>query len=123
MMPPNFMEPKMKIMHDQHIAVLVKILKESNQYYIIQTNIQYGTPSEIIGEIDVLGIGFNIFDIYEVKGNADNKNMRKAIYQTQLARSHIGQQGSEFIYTPAAGIESLDRVAERLSRVYKKIKR
>lgn len=110
-------------MHEQQVAVLVKILKGSNQYYIIQTNVQYGTHTQIIGEIDVLGIGFNIFDIYEVKGSASNNSMRKAIYQTQLARHYLGQQGSEFIYTPKTGIESLDKVAERLSRGYRKIKR
>ena len=102
--------------HDKLVKKLEQILLSSGQYYIIQANVQYGTSAKTLGEIDVLAIGSDIFDIYEVKGSAEQNSMRKAVDQVRMARRYLGQTGSEFIYTPHYGIETLDQVVHKLQQ-------
>lgn len=105
--------------HDQLVERLAYALRHSGRYYAIQTHVPYGTTTETIGEIDVLAIGYEVMDFYEVKGSEEPNSMRKAVSQVQVARRYLGHNGNEFIYTPQNGIESLDTVVQRLNHRYK----
>ncbi|GEM_PF-4458216 len=100
--------------HDQLVRTLELQLRSSGRYYIVLTEVPYGTATKTIGEIDVLAIGYDLFDIYEVKGSNERNSLRKAADQVRAARRYLGQEGKEFIYTPQNGIESLDIVVQRL---------
>src|SRR3989344_3155963 len=102
--------------HGRLVKRLEHMLLSSGQYYIVQVNVQYGTSTKTLGEIDVLGIGCDLFDIYEVKGSAEQNSMRKAADQVRMARRYLGQIGTEFIYTPQFGIETLDQVVQKLQQ-------
>lgn len=106
----------MVLIHDQYIQDLAAILRSNPQYYIISINVPYGPSNRIIGEIDVLAIGHDFFDLFEVKGSCDPSNMRKAISQLNIARHILGNNGDDFIYTPKRGIQSLEDVTRYLSR-------
>jgi len=100
--------------HDKLVRILEHELRSFGKYYIILTEVPYGISTKTIGEIDVLAIGHDIFDIYEVKGSSEHNSLRRAADQVRAARRYLGQEGNEFIYTPQNGIESLDTVVQRL---------
>ena len=102
--------------HDALVKRLEHMLRYSGKYYTILSNVSYGTVTKTIGEIDLLALGYNVFDIYEVKGSEEQSSLCKAVEQVRTARIYFGHQGNEFIYTPQKGIEPLDAVVERLHR-------
>ena len=102
--------------HDRHADHLFDLI-ESN-YLMILRNVQYKLPDRILGEIDILAIRKDEFDIYEVKCNGSENNLRRAIKQTKLARYYLGQQGREFVYTPKDGIKPVDEIVQQLRRKY-----
>ena len=100
--------------HDDYVKDLVEILR--SEYLIVQQNVQFGYSSIILGEIDVLAINHDTFDLYEVKSSSDIGAMKKAADQLILARSYLGHQGKSFIYTPKNRIQSLGEVLNGLKK-------
>lgn len=109
--------------HDAFVVRLANFLRRSGDYYIVQTHVPFYELTVTKGEIDVLAIGYDVFDLYEVKGNAERNNFQTAVEQLSTARGYFGHQGSEFIYTPQKGIESLDMVVQRLNQKMKNKKK
>ena len=107
--------------HDDNIRDLVDLIKDN--YLAVLTNVEYGMATLVQGEIDVLALDYNRFDIYEVKGSSDFRSMRKAVEQVKISRGYLGQQGSEFIYTPANGIQPVESVIETLKKKRRRRKR
>lgn len=104
-----------EIAHDILVRKLESYLRNSDQYSIIQTHISYYKGSITIGEIDVLAINYDHFDLYEVKGSPERSSLQKAIHQLRTARLYFGHPGRDYIYTPHYEIESLDTVVDRLN--------
>jgi len=107
--------------HDDHVKDLVELIK--GDYLLILTNREYGISTLVYGEIDVLALSYNKFDIYEVKENSGFVSMRKAVDQVKIARGYLGQQGSEFIYTPKNGIQPVEEVIWELRKKRRKKRR
>ena len=101
--------------HDLHVINLATLLRRSGQYHIIETHVPYYDQAITRGEIDVVAIGYETFDLYEVKVSAMRGNFQEAVRQLRTARNYFSQLGSDFIYTPQHRIESLDAVVQRLN--------
>lgn len=103
---------KATVKHDDYIEELVELIWK--KYFIVWRKVFYKVDTKIVGEIDVVGIKNNQFDLYEVKSSKAMTQMRKAVSRLTLARNYLGHQGSEFIYTPQGGIESLEDVIKEI---------
>lgn len=101
--------------HDDYIEELVGLIWA--RYCIVWRKVFYKVDPKITGEIDVVGIRNNQFDLYEVKSNKTMTQMRKAVLQLTQARYYLGHQGSEFIYTPQSGLESLEDIIKEIGFV------
>lgn len=102
--------------HDILVSRLELYLRRSGYYNIVQVQVPYYDGNITKGEIDVLAINHDNFDLYEVKGSPERSSLQKAIKQLRTARIYFSQPGKDYIYTPHYDIESLDAVVERLNR-------
>lgn len=110
------MSKEQEIAHDALVRRLEQYLRRSGQYYIVQTHVPYYEGSITKGEIDILAINNDHFDLYEVKGSPERKSFQKAVDQLRVARLYFSQKGNDYIYTPHYEIESLDTVVQRLHK-------
>lgn len=102
--------------HDVLVSRLEQYLRRSGQYYIVQAHVPYYDGSITKGEIDILAVSYDNFDVYEVKGSPERSSLQKAVDQLRTARLYFSQRGNDYIYTPHYDIETLDAVVERLNR-------
>jgi len=95
-----------------------------DDYEIIQKNIIYPKNNKrVIGEIDLLCIKQNSFDLYEVKSCFRKDTVSKAVKQLERARNYFQLNGDSFLYTPKYGIMEIELVKDYLKLPRKKQKK
>jgi hypothetical protein len=100
--------------HDDYIRQLRKLVEKDYLGFIC--NFTYSSSFGTIGEVDLIGVHTNIFDLYEVKSNTKANSMRKAVTQLKTARQYLGQQGREYVFTPKNGIQPIEKIIQDLFR-------
>ena len=106
------MKYKKKLPHDKHLTDLYGLVK--SKYTAILLNVDYPfSDGHQDGEVDLIGIKADGFDLYEVKSHYTPDAEVKAIKQLERAREYFGFQGNSYLYTPERKILNLERIVSR----------
>ena len=85
--------------HDKNITELINYLLEEKDYVMLEAKVEYPRFSDVIGEIDLLGLRKSGLDFFEVKSNYSHKSFDKAQKQLQRARNYFNIQGNDYFYS------------------------